>query len=87
MEGCSGNSDIDKSREDTMYNEIEIARHRIYYQFKCLEWVPFDRFTNIKEIGKGGFAKVYSAMWNNGRLNYEKYCDWKNYTINYKSCF
>ncbi|PKC05592.1 kinase-like protein [Rhizophagus irregularis] len=78
MEGWSSeNSDIDKFIKDTMYNEIEKARHRIYCQFKCLEWVPFGRFTNIKKIGEGGFAKVYSAMWNDGRLNYEKYCDWK----------
>ncbi|RIA81407.1 hypothetical protein C1645_837070 [Glomus cerebriforme] len=26
-----------------------------------LEWVPFDRFKDIKQIGEGGFAKVYSA--------------------------
>ncbi|CAB4422464.1 unnamed protein product [Rhizophagus irregularis] len=78
MDGwSSGNSDIDKFIKDTMYNEIEKARHRFYYQFKCLEWVPFDGFTNIKEIGKGGFAKVYSALWNDGRLNYEKFCDWE----------
>ena len=34
--------------------------------------VPFDRFTNIKQIGEGGFAKVYSAKWIDGRSNYIK---------------
>ncbi|GES74738.1 kinase-like domain-containing protein [Rhizophagus clarus] len=26
-------------------------------------WVPFDRFTDIKEIGEGGFEKVFLATW------------------------
>ena len=57
----SGNPDIDKFIKDTMYkpegNEI-------------LEWIPFDRFTDIKEVGESGFAKVYSATWIDGK--YEK---------------
>ncbi|GBB83226.1 hypothetical protein RclHR1_00100030 [Rhizophagus clarus] len=35
------------------------------------EWVPYNRFDNIKEIGKGGFATVYSAIWRNGPLYYD----------------
>ena len=34
-----------------------------------LQWVPFDRLKDIKQIGEGGFAKVYSATWINGRKN------------------
>ena len=34
-----------------------------------LEWVPFDRFTDIKQIGEGGFAKVYAATWIDGPLH------------------
>ena len=37
---------------------------------KFLEWVPFNRFTDIKQIGEGGFAKVYSATWMDGLLSY-----------------
>ena len=45
----SGNPDIDKFIKDTMYN----AR---YHNYKCfLEWVPFDRFMDIKQIGEGRF--------------------------------
>src|SRR5436190_1940500 len=69
MEGwTSENPDIDKFIKDTMY-----AKH--YDQYDCLkylEWVPFDRFTNIKQIGKGGFAKVYSAIWIDGKSYYIK---------------
>jgi hypothetical protein len=61
----SGNSDIDKFIKDTMYN----ARND---GFKFLEWVTLDKFTDIKEIGEGGFAKVYSATWIDGKSRYRK---------------
>ena len=68
----SGNPDIDKFIKDTMYN----AR---YHNYKCfLEWVSFDRFTDMKQIGEGGFAKVYSATWTDGKANYKyDYGSWK----------
>ncbi|CAB5379888.1 unnamed protein product [Rhizophagus irregularis] len=67
----SGNSDIDKLIKGTMCKPK--------YDDDFLEWVPFDRFTDIKEIGEGGFAKVYSATWINGKLKYRKNNDgnWK----------
>src|SRR4051812_16860392 len=59
----SGNPDIDKFIKDTMYD----ARNNGYL---FLEWVTFDRFTDIKEIGEGGFAKVYFATWLDGKSEY-----------------
>src|SRR5436305_12232338 len=47
----SGNSDIDHFIKDTIYN----AKENCYPLF--LEWVPFNRFEDIKQIVKGGFAK------------------------------
>ncbi|CAB5373289.1 unnamed protein product [Rhizophagus irregularis] len=64
MEGwTSGNSVIDKFIKDTIYDKRKVG-------IKFLEWVPFDRFTDIKEIGEGGFAKVYSATWIDGNSEY-----------------
>src|SRR6266487_6021428 len=34
------------------------------------EWIPYNRFSDIKEIGRGGFATVYSAIWKDGPLDY-----------------
>src|ERR1041385_391640 len=42
----SGNSDVDKFIKDTMYG----ARKRDFSAF--LEWIPFDRFKDIKQIGE-----------------------------------
>jgi hypothetical protein len=66
----SGNDDIDNFIKDTIYNPE--------YSSDCplfLEWVPFDRFENMKQIGEGGFAKVYSATWIDGRAKYTKQND------------
>jgi serine/threonine protein kinase len=35
------------------------------------EWISYDQFYDIKEIGKGGFATVYSAVWKDGPLKYD----------------
>ena len=67
----SGNDEIDNFIKDTIYS----AR----YSSNKLEWVPFDRFEDIKQIGEGGFAKVYSAKWIDGQAKYYERVDgsWK----------
>ena len=57
----SGNSEIDEFIKDTIYNAKYYYDNGKYPLF--LEWVPFDRFEDIKLTGEGGFAKVYSATW------------------------
>jgi hypothetical protein len=42
------------------------------------EWIPYDQFNYIKEIGKGGFSTVYSAIWKDGPLKFD--IDKKMYT-------
>ncbi|GES83252.1 kinase-like domain-containing protein [Rhizophagus clarus] len=34
------------------------------------EWIQYCQFNEIKEIGKGGFSTVYSAIWKNGPLHW-----------------
>ena len=76
MEGwTSGNPVIDKFIKDTMCKPAEYSIDKERYNYPFLEWVPFDRFTDIKEIGEGGFAKVYSATWIDGKTEYEKQDD------------
>ena len=66
----SGNSEIDDFIKDTIYN----AKYDNYCPM-FLEWVTFDRFEDIKQIGEGGFAKVYSAKWIDGQTYYYKQDD------------
>ena len=61
----SENAEIDEFIKDTMYYAIYSGDYPLF-----LEWVPFDRFEDIKQIGEGGFAKVYSATWIDGYYNY-----------------
>src|SRR4051812_29292085 len=71
----SGNHDIDEFIKDTIYNaQYDKDGYPLF-----LEWVPYDRFKDIKKIGEGGFAKVYSATWINGNAQYIKQDDgsWK----------
>src|SRR4051794_18155122 len=42
------------------------------YEDIVFEWIPYNQFSYIKEIGKGGFATVYSAVWGDGRLKYNE---------------
>ena len=40
-----------------------------------LEWISYDRFQDIKWIGEGGFANIFSATWLDGKpaYNYNYY--------------
>ncbi|CAB5355735.1 unnamed protein product [Rhizophagus irregularis] len=42
-----------------------------YYYDIIFEWIPYDQLDDIEEIGKGGFATVYSAIWEDGPLYYD----------------
>ncbi|GBB87752.1 hypothetical protein RclHR1_14240001 [Rhizophagus clarus] len=37
------------------------------------EWIPYDQFDDIKEIGQGGFSTVYSAIWKDGFSYFQRY--------------
>ncbi|CAB4433013.1 unnamed protein product [Rhizophagus irregularis] len=64
----SGNDDINNLIKDSIYN----VNSSNYGYPIFLEWVPFDRFEDMKQIGEGGFAKVYSATWIDGIAKYIK---------------
>ena len=68
----SGNNDIDKFIQDA-----QLSNHYFYYN--TLEWIPYDRFYDIKYIAKGGFGKVYRANWIDGFIRY-----WDNENQNWK---
>ena len=36
------------------------------------EWIPYNQFSDIKEIGRGDFTTVNFAIWKDGPLKYDK---------------
>jgi serine/threonine protein kinase len=58
----SGNEKI-----DNCIQEMQLKINR--YDDSIVEWIPYNQFNYIKEIGKGGFATVYSAIWMDGPLS------------------
>jgi hypothetical protein len=59
----SGNDDIDKFIQNaqlTVHSNNEVS--------KAIEWIPYDRFYNIRYIAKGGFGKIYRANWIDGYM-------------------
>ncbi|RHZ75535.1 hypothetical protein Glove_213g42 [Diversispora epigaea] len=59
----SGNKNIDdfiKKSQSSKYGSL-------FNPF--LEWVPYEKFTNVEYIGKGGFSKIYKATWEKRSIN------------------
>jgi hypothetical protein len=56
----SGNKDVDELIQQSQLNAVN------YY--KCLEWIPYEKFQYITYITKGGFGKIFSAFWQEGKI-------------------
>ncbi|RHZ77178.1 hypothetical protein Glove_184g29 [Diversispora epigaea] len=54
----SGNDKIDKLIQDAQLNANNLN--------KVIEWIPYDRFKDVKQIGKGGFGTIHYARWIDG---------------------
>ena len=57
----SGNKYIDNFIQETQLNAKSM--------FHVLEWIPYNRQTNIKYLAKGGFSTVYKAIWLDGWID------------------
>ncbi|EXX69300.1 Rad53p [Rhizophagus irregularis DAOM 197198w] len=59
----SGNIKID--------NLIQVVQLNISHPRDIIfEWIPYNHFSNIEEIDRGGFATIYLATWKDGPLSY-----------------
>src|SRR5881394_138906 len=52
------------SEIDNLIYESQLTTTSYY---KNLEWIPYHRFQDIKSVGEGGFANIYSASWLDGK--------------------
>lgn len=60
----SGNKEIDDC--------IKEFQLRAFSYELMIEWIPFNRLSNIKIIGQGGFGSVFSATWLDGTRKIKK---------------
>ena len=60
----SGNPEMDK-----LICELQLKTE--HYD-ENLEWIPYDRLQDIKPIGEGGFANIFSATWLDGEPDTKK---------------
>ncbi len=65
----SGNNKIDKFIQDS-----QLSAH--YNTEKALEWIPYDRFCNIKYIAKDKFDNIYRANWVDGYIQHWNYSNY-----------
>ncbi len=56
----SKNEFIDKFIQETQLNAK--------YVDQILEWIPYNQFTDIKYLDKGGFSTIYEAIWLDGPI-------------------
>ncbi|RIB04816.1 kinase-like domain-containing protein [Gigaspora rosea] len=54
----SGNKNIDDCMKTFQLRTVNYE--------DMIEWIPFDRLSEVKKIGKGGFGLVYKATWLDG---------------------
>ncbi|RHZ89615.1 hypothetical protein Glove_13g175 [Diversispora epigaea] len=54
----SGNDKIDKLIQDEQLNANKY--------WEVIEWIPFERFNDVKQIGRGGFGTIHYAKWIDG---------------------
>ncbi|RHZ69981.1 hypothetical protein Glove_276g72 [Diversispora epigaea] len=57
----NGNDKIDKFIQDAQLNAA-------VYNYEVIEWIPYDRFIDVKQIGKGGFGTIHYAWWIDGYI-------------------
>ena len=86
IDNLKGNFANWTSRNEKIDNFIQEMQLKIDHpQDIVFEWISYNQFSNIKEIGKGGFATVYSAIWKDGPLKHDKVTEeYVKSTPNYK---
>jgi len=64
----SGNKEIDH-----FIQEMQLKVNTFNDTLLLFEWISYNQFTNIKEIGKDNLATIYIATWKDSPMKTEKY--------------
>jgi serine/threonine protein kinase len=63
----SGNAQIDKFIQQCQLDATSA--------WNVLEWIPYEKFSDIEHVADGGFGKVYRAEWKKGFI--ERWDNWR----------
>ncbi|RIB09460.1 hypothetical protein C2G38_2108579, partial [Gigaspora rosea] len=77
------NDESDKKEEFIIHDFVKFDKFKKIQLKYNIEWIPFNKLSNIETIGKGGFSTVYRAIWLDdehgkqyvGHADYDKYDD------------
>ncbi|RHZ79998.1 hypothetical protein Glove_139g313 [Diversispora epigaea] len=47
---------------------VQDAQLNASHYLDVIEWIPYDRFKDVKQIGKGGFGTIHYARWIDGYI-------------------
>ncbi|CAG8789887.1 43419_t:CDS:2, partial [Gigaspora margarita] len=67
----SKTSKLSKNSAQKLIENFVDCENKVIYNFikeNHLEWIPYSSFEEIKNIGNGGFATVYCAIWNSEKV-------------------
>ncbi len=56
------------SRNERIDNFIKEKQQKSKHPTDFFEWIPYNKFKNIKRVRKEGFSEIYSAIWIDGCL-------------------
>ncbi|RHZ79199.1 hypothetical protein Glove_151g90 [Diversispora epigaea] len=56
------------SENDKIDKFIQHAQLNANDNLEVIEWIPYDRFKDVKQIGRGGFGTIHYARWIDGYI-------------------
>ncbi|GBB95369.1 hypothetical protein RclHR1_02520004 [Rhizophagus clarus] len=57
------------SKNEFIDKFIQEAQLNAKNSYEILEWIPYDKLSNINYYNKGGFSKIYKAIWLDGPVD------------------
>ncbi|KAG9292652.1 hypothetical protein G9A89_007024 [Geosiphon pyriformis] len=71
LDFSSGNKVVDEIIKNPIYYPPDSEHNREFYNgyINYYSWIPWERLSNIKEIGRGGFGTIYKATVIDGLIN------------------
>ncbi|GBB99377.1 hypothetical protein RclHR1_03500002 [Rhizophagus clarus] len=77
------------SKNEFIDKFIQIAQLNAKNSYEVLEWIPYNKLSNIVDYDKGGFSKIHKAIWSDGPIDSwnfdeQRWNRWNFQTIGYE---